>query len=84
MFGFLGPNGRGKTTTLRLLVGLLRPTAGRATILGGDPALPASRQRVAYLPGDLELDPKMTGWEQLQLFATLRGGVDERRVPRAL
>jgi ABC-2 type transport system ATP-binding protein len=79
VFGFLGPNGAGKTTTIRMLLGLLRPTAGTATILGGDPAVPASRQRVAYLPGDLQLDPKMTGWQHLELFGSLRGSFDEGR-----
>ena len=80
VFGFLGPNGAGKTTTIRVLLGLLRPTAGTASILGLDPRDPASRRRVAYLPGDLALDPKMTGWQQLELFATLRGNVEARRM----
>ena len=79
VFGFLGPNGAGKTTTIRVLLGLLRPTAGTVAVLGGDPADPASRRRVAYLPGDLQLDPKMTGWEHLALFGALRGGLDETR-----
>ncbi|HEX4904441.1 MAG TPA: ABC transporter ATP-binding protein [Acidimicrobiales bacterium] len=79
VFGFLGPNGAGKTTTIRMLVGLLRPTAGSMVVLGGDPADPASRSRLSYLPGDLQLDPKMTGWQHLELFGALRGRFDERR-----
>jgi ABC-2 type transport system ATP-binding protein len=79
VFGFLGPNGAGKTTTIRMLLGLLLPTGGSASVLGGPPADPTSRQRVAYLPGDLQLDPKMTGWQHLELFGSLRGGFDEAR-----
>ena len=79
VFGFLGPNGAGKTTTIRVLLGLLRPTAGAASVLGLDPGDPESRRRVAYLPGDLQLDPKMTGWQHLELFGSLRGRFDEER-----
>lgn len=77
VFGFLGPNGAGKTTTIRMLLGLLVPTAGTASVLGGRPVDPSSRLRIAYLPGDLQLDPKMTGWQHLELFGSLRGGFDE-------
>ena len=80
VFGFLGPNGAGKTTTIRVVLGLLRPTAGSVSVLGGDPSNPESRRRVTYLPGDLELDAKMTGRQQLELLAALRGGVDRRHI----
>jgi ABC-2 type transport system ATP-binding protein len=78
VFGFLGPNGAGKSTTLRLLLGLIRPTAGTARILGIDvDDRRAAHHHVAYVPGDVSLWPKLTGAECLDLFARLRGGVDE-------
>jgi ABC-2 type transport system ATP-binding protein len=79
VFGFLGPNGAGKTTTIRLLMGLLRADAGTAHIAGLD----VWRQSVeikkltGYLPGELSLDPSMTGGQILEYFAHLRGGVDQ-------
>lgn len=82
VFGFLGPNGAGKTTTtMRLLLGYLRPSAGRAEVLGGSPRdTPELWRRVGYLPGDLAVDPKLTGAEVLAWLSRLRGGVDPRRV----
>jgi len=80
VFGFLGPNGAGKSTTIRLMLGQLQPTAGSATVLGRPPADPESRRRVGYIPGDLALDPKLTGAEHLNLFAALRGGVDSNYI----
>jgi ABC-2 type transport system ATP-binding protein len=78
VFGFLGPNGAGKSTTLRLLLGLIRPTAGTARILGVDVGeRREAHHHVAYVPGDVSLWPKLTGAECLDLFARLRGGVDE-------
>src|SRR5947209_10936285 len=57
VFGLLGPNGSGKTTALRLLLGFLRPTAGQASINGHDcwSDSVAARRQVAYLPGELRL-----------------------------
>ena len=77
IFGFLGPNGSGKTTTIRLLLGLIRPTRGNATILGipvGD--VERAHRHVGYIPGDVALWPQLTGTETLELFANLAGGVD--------
>lgn len=76
VFGYLGPNGAGKTTTIRLLLDFLRPTRGRAVVLGGSGADPAVRRRVGYLPGDLRLDPAYTAADVVDFFGALRGGVD--------
>jgi ABC-2 type transport system ATP-binding protein len=84
VFGFLGPNGAGKTTTIRLLLDLLRPTRGRAEVLGLDVRRDSVevRRAVGYLPGDLELYERLTGRELLDYFADLRGGVDAALVRR--
>ena len=80
VFGYLGPNGAGKSTTIRLLLGLIHPTAGRASLLGRGVRTDgfASRRSVGYLPGDLRLSDRLTGQEQLDSLARLRGSVDER------
>jgi polyether ionophore transport system ATP-binding protein len=79
--GFLGPNGSGKTTTIRILLGLLRADAGTATLLGGDPWHDAAvlHRQLAYVPGDVALWPNLTGGEVIDLLARLRGGIDESR-----
>ena len=79
VFGYLGPNGAGKTTTLRLLVDALRPTAGRAMVLGSDPSEPATRARIGYLPAELHIDPRYTANDVLSFFGALRGGLDTAR-----
>ena len=78
VFGFLGPNGAGKTTTIRSLLHFLFPTAGSASVLGLDVATEAVevRSRVAYVPSEYSLYPKLTGAENLTYLANLRGGVD--------
>lgn len=79
--GLLGPNGSGKTTTIRVLLGILRADAGHARVLGADPWRDAVRlhRRVAYVPGDVTLWPNLTGGEAIDLFASLRGGLDRAR-----
>lgn len=75
VFGFLGPNGAGKSTTIRMLLALQRPTAGRASVLGGDPQRDGVEihRRTGYLPGDLELYPRLTARQHIEWFARARG-----------
>jgi ABC-2 type transport system ATP-binding protein len=79
--GFLGPNGSGKTTTIRVLLGLLRADAGSAEMLGGDPwkDAVALHRRLAYVPGDVTLWPNITGGEAIDLMGRLRGRLGQRR-----
>ncbi|WP_328850906.1 ABC transporter ATP-binding protein [Micromonospora globbae] len=79
--GFLGPNGSGKSTTIRVLLGLLRADAGSVSLLGGHPWRDAVdlHRRLAYVPGDVNLWPNLTGGEAIDLFGSLRGGLDRRR-----
>ncbi|HOC55099.1 MAG TPA: ABC transporter ATP-binding protein [Verrucomicrobiota bacterium] len=73
VFGFLGPNGAGKTTTILMLLGLTEPTAGRARVLGFDPAhdpLEIKRQ-VGYLPENVGFYDDLTGRENLRYMARL-------------
>jgi ABC-2 type transport system ATP-binding protein len=75
VFGFLGPNGAGKSTTIRMLLALQLPTRGRATLLGLDTAADSVEihRRTGYLPGDLELFPRLTGQQHIAWFMRARG-----------
>jgi polyether ionophore transport system ATP-binding protein len=79
--GFLGPNGAGKSTTIRVLLGLLRADSGRAEVLGGDPwrSAVALHRRLAYVPGDVELWPNLSGGEAIDILGRLRGGLNQAR-----
>jgi ABC-2 type transport system ATP-binding protein len=79
--GFLGPNGAGKSTTIRVLLGLLRADAGDIRMLGGDPwhDAVALHRRLAYVPGDVNLWPNLSGGEAIDLLGKLRGGLDPAR-----
>ncbi|HZE40590.1 MAG TPA: ABC transporter ATP-binding protein [Stackebrandtia sp.] len=79
--GFLGPNGAGKSTTIRVLLGLLRADSGTASLLGGDPWKDATKlhRRLAYVPGDVNLWPSLSGGEVIDLMGRLRGGLDPKR-----
>jgi ABC-2 type transport system ATP-binding protein len=81
VFGFIGPNGAGKTTTLRILLGLLNKDAGEVHILGGDPWRDAVKlhRRLAYVPGEVNLWPSLTGGEVIDLIGRLRGGFKAER-----
>jgi ABC-2 type transport system ATP-binding protein len=79
--GFLGPNGSGKSTTIRVLLGMLRHDGGTVRLLGGDPwnDAVALHRRLAYVPGDVSLWPKLTGGEIIDLLGRLRGDLDRQR-----
>ena len=74
--GFLGPNGAGKSTTLRVLLGMLRSDSGDVALLGGDPWADAAtlHRRLAYVPGDVNLWPSLTGGEMIDLLDPTRRG----------
>lgn len=78
IFGYLGPNGSGKTTTIRTLLDFIRPTKGVVSVLGLDSRADSAqiRKRIGYLPGDIALYEKMNGRQLLKYIDGLRGGLD--------
>lgn len=81
VFGFIGPNGAGKSTTIRVLLGILKATEGEVKIFGKDAWSDAVEihKRVAYVPGDANLWPNLTGGEVIDLFVKLRGTNNKSR-----
>ena len=81
VFGFIGPNGAGKSTTIRVLLGILKATDGEAKIFGKDAWKDAVEihKRIAYVPGDVNLWPNLTGGEVIDLFVELRGTNNKSR-----
>ena len=90
VFGFLGPNGSGKTTTIRMLLGLIRPTAGRAILFGMDNAyqLPAILPRIGAIVETPVFYPYLSGIDNLRVIAAasgmLSGRANERRIAEVL
>lgn len=81
VFGFIGPNGSGKSTTIRVLLGILKASSGKAEVFGMDAWKESVNihKRVAYVPGDVNLWPNLTGGEVIDLFLKLNGGGDKGR-----
>jgi len=81
VYGFIGPNGAGKSTTIRVLLGIIKATEGKVTIFGKDAWADAVEihKRIAYVPGDVNLWPNLTGGEVIDLFVKLRGGNNKNR-----
>src|SRR5688500_14747182 len=79
--GFLGPNGARRTTTIRVLLGLLKADSGSARLLVGDPWRDATalHRRLAYVPGDVTLWPSLSGGEVIDMLGRMRGGLDRGR-----
>jgi ABC-2 type transport system ATP-binding protein len=75
IFGFLGPNGAGKTTTINMLITVVRPTGGKATVLGGDIAKQSVevRSSIGVVPQEYTADEDLTGYENIILCADLYG-----------
>jgi len=80
IYGFIGPNGAGKSTTIRILLGVLKATEGSAHIFGKDAWKDAVdiHKRIAYVPGDVNLWPNLTGGEVIDLLLNLRGSDNKK------
>ncbi|MBP3041461.1 ABC transporter ATP-binding protein [Bacillaceae bacterium Marseille-Q3522] len=81
VLGFIGPNGAGKSTTIRILLGMIKASGGKATIFGKDVWNDAIEihSRLAYVPGDVNLWPNLTGGEIIDLFMRLQGTKNNQR-----
>jgi ABC-2 type transport system ATP-binding protein len=84
VLGLVGANGAGKTTFMRTLLDFIRPTSGTVSAFGHDSVRQSVQVRrlTTYLPGELVIPPRLTGWEALQRFAFARPDLDHDRVQR--
>lgn len=73
VYGFVGPNGSGKTTTLRMLLGLVRPTSGNAIVLGEKPGAEAGLAKIGAMVEAPAFYPFLSGWDNLQFLANHAG-----------
>jgi ABC-2 type transport system ATP-binding protein len=82
IFGFLGPNGSGKTTTIRMLVDLIKPTEGKIIVCGEDISLHPERAlaHIGCIVENPEMYAFMTGWENLEHFARMQAGITSARI----
>ncbi|MDP2766457.1 MAG: ATP-binding cassette domain-containing protein, partial [Candidatus Methanoperedens sp.] len=81
IFGLLGPNGAGKSTTVLMLTTLLRPSTGKASVCGYDVVRDAKKVRnaISYVPQGMAVDMKLTGYENVMLYAKLYGVPERKR-----
>jgi len=86
VFGYLGPNGSGKTTTIRCIMGLLRPTGGNVHVLGAKvvPGRATEHARIGYLPGEFRIWRWPSARYLLHLLASLGGGDNAKSRPGEL
>lgn len=83
ILGLFGHNGAGKTTSIKLILGLMPPLKGKVTVLGGEAGDPKVSRHIGYLPENVMFYPQLTGREILTHFARLKG-VDLRQIPELL
>ena len=81
IYGFIGPNGAGKSTTIRILLGMLKATSGKAQVFGKGAWKDAVdiHKRIAYVPGDVNLWPNLTGGEVIDLFLKMKGELNKAK-----
>jgi len=81
--GFLGANGAGKTTSIKMLLGFIRPDSGRVMINGKNPVIPATRKAIGFMPETAYYYPYLKVYELLDLYGGLCGMTKKEIVPRA-